>query len=43
MIAHLLAAYGDRNAKPIIPAVEEIFIIDPPLLFLSIGIESFVK
>ena len=41
--AHLLAAYGDLSGKPKIPAVEDRLIIDPPLFFLSIGIESLVK
>ena len=41
--AHLLAAYGDLNGKPIIPAPEDKLIIDPVLLFFNIGIDSLVK
>ena len=42
-IAHLLAAYGDRNGKPSMPAVDDIFIIDPFFDFLISGIAFFVK
>ena len=43
MIAHLLAAYGERNGKPSIPAVDEILTIDPFLDFLISGIAFLVK
>ena len=41
--AHLLAAYGDLNGNPNIPAVDDKLIIEPPLFILSIGIASFEK
>ena len=43
IIAHLLAAYGERSGKPSIPAVDDMFTIEPFLDFLRRGIAFFVK
>jgi hypothetical protein len=39
IIAHLLDAYGERSGNPNIPAVEDILIIEPPLFFLTLGLQ----